>query len=342
MRQAQVRGEGLLRPVIRACILGCGGPTLSAEEAAFFRDARPWGFILFARNIETPDQVRKLVADLRETVDREDAPVLIDQEGGRVQRLGPPCWRRYPPGAAYAKAGLDMARLGGRLIAHDLAALGINVDCAPVLDLPAENAHAVIGDRAFGTRPTEVATLARAMADGLLAGGVLPIIKHIPGHGRAAGDSHETLPRVEASRKALETWDFQPFRLLADLPAAMTAHVVYTAFDAVQPATTSHATIDAAIRGAIGFDGLLISDDLEMKALTGSLRERAEASLAAGCDIVLQCHGGVRDMAQVTSGVGALEGRSAERAQAALSRVAGARELFDAAAEAARFEEAFV
>ncbi len=327
--------------MIRACILGCEGPTLGAEEAAFFREARPWGFILFARNVETPEQVRRLVADLRETVGREDAPVLIDQEGGRVQRLGPPHWRRYPPGAAYAATGAEMARLGGRLIAHDLAALGINVDCAPVLDLPAEGAHAIISDRAFGKRPTEAAVLARAMADGLLGGGVLPIVKHIPGHGRATSDSHEGLPRVEATRHALESWDFQPFRLLSDLPAAMTAHVVYSAYDAVQPATTSKSTIDRAIRGAIGFDGLLISDDLEMKALTGTLRERAEASLAAGCDVVLQCHGGVGDMSQVVSGVGSLEGRAAERSEAALSRMSAPRAAFDAVAEGARFESTF-
>jgi beta-N-acetylhexosaminidase len=327
--------------VIRACILGCAGPALGADEAALFRQARPWGFILFARNIETPDQVRKLVADLRETVGREDAPVLIDQEGGKVQRLGPPHWRLYPPGAAYKERGVDAARLGGRLIAHDLAALGINVDCAPVLDLPAEGAHAVIGDRAFGARPTEVATLARAMADGLLSGGVLPIVKHIPGHGRATSDSHVALPRVEASREALTAWDFQPFRLLADLPAAMTAHVVYSAYDPVNPATTSKATIDLAIRGAIGFDGLLISDDLEMKALTGSLKARAEASLAAGCDVVLQCHGGLGDMADVVSGVGALEGRSAARAEAALARLAAPRAPFDAVAEGRRFEAVF-
>jgi beta-N-acetylhexosaminidase len=327
--------------VIRACILGCAGFALGPEEAAFFRDAKPWGFILFARNVETPDQVRKLVSDLRETVGREDAPVLIDQEGGRVQRLGPPHWRRYPPGEAYGEAGADMARLGGRLIAHDLAMLGIDVDCAPVLDLPAQGAHAIIGDRAFGARPTEVATLARAMAEGLLSGGVLPIVKHIPGHGRATSDSHEALPRVEASRHDLESWDFEPFRLLSDLPAAMTAHVVYAAYDPVNPATTSKATIDQAIRGAIGFDGLLISDDLEMKALTGTLKARAEASLAAGCDVVLQCHGGVGDMAQVVSGVGALAGRAAIRAEAALARLKSPRAPFEAAAEGRRFEAAF-
>ena len=306
--------------MIRACILGCSGTTLSAEEAAFFADAKPWGFILFARNVDGPDQVRRLVADLRATVKRDDAPVLIDQEGGRVQRLGPPHWRRYPSGAAYGAAGAQVARLGGRLIAHDLIELGITVDCAPVLDLPAPGAHAVIGDRAFGERPTEVATLARAMADGLLSGGVLPIVKHIPGHGRALTDSHEALPRVHASKHDLESWDFQPFRLLSELPAAMTAHVVYTAFDETNPATTSKSVIDQAIRGAIGFDGLLISDDLEMKALSGSLN-------GAGGGV---SRGGMRhrapvprrrrvDMADVVAGTCPLEGRAAERAEAALA-----------------------
>ena len=210
-----------------------------------------------------------------------------------------------------------------------------------MLDLPAPGAHAIIGDRAFGDRPAEAAALARAMAEGLLAGGVMPIVKHIPGHGRALSDSHETLPRVDASRRELESRDFQPFRLLADMPAAMTAHVVYSAYDPVNPATTSRAVIDRVIRGFIGFDGLLISDDLEMKALTGSPRERAEASLAAGCDVVLQCHGGVADMAAVVAGVGPLEGRAAERAEAALARIAGGATAFDAAAEGRRFEAAF-
>ena len=326
--------------MIRACILGCSGTSLTAEEAAFFAEADPWGFILFARNVETPEQVRKLVDDLRGSVGREDAPVLIDQEGGRVQRLGPPHWRRYPPGAAYAGSGAEAARLGGRLIAADLAGLGITVDCAPVLDLPAPGAHAIIGDRAFGDRPAEAAALARAMAEGLLSGGVLPIIKHIPGHGRATSDSHESLPRVDASKGDLERWDFEPFRMLADLPAAMTAHVVYSAFDPDNPATTSKVVIDRVIRGAIGFQGLLISDDLEMKALSGTLRERAEASLAAGCDIVLQCHGGVADMADAVAGTTALEGRAAMRADAALALIRAPKGGFDPVAEGRRFDAA--
>ena len=323
----------------RACILGCASTTLSAEEAGFFRETQPWGFILFGRNVGTREEIRKLSADLRETVDREDAPILIDQEGGRVQRLASPHWRPYPPGSAYARAGAEFARLGGRLIAHDLAELGINVDCAPVLDLPAPGAHAIIGDRAFAERPAEAADLARAMAEGLIAGGVLPIVKHIPGHGRAGADSHETLPRVDASRHDLETWDFEPFRRLADLPMAMTAHVVYAAFDPDNSATTSRIVIEQAIRGSIGFDGLLMSDDLEMKALSGSLRERAEASLAAGCDVVLQCHGGLGEMAEVVSGVGELRGRAEQRAEAALARLL-VPDAFDVVAEGRRFDAA--
>ncbi len=208
-----------------------------------------------------------------------------------MQRLGPPHWRRYPAGQAYASP--EDARLGARLIAHDLKALGINVDCAPVADVPAPGSHEVIGDRAFSTEPARVAEMARAQAEGLLAGGVMPVVKHIPGHGRALADSHLALPRVEASLAELEARDFAPFRALADLPAAMTAHVVYSAIDPDQPATTSRMVIDRVIRGAIGFDGLLMSDDLDMKALSGSLAERARASIAAGCDVVLQCHGGL-------------------------------------------------
>ncbi|MEW5686004.1 MAG: glycoside hydrolase family 3 N-terminal domain-containing protein, partial [Pseudomonadota bacterium] len=249
-----------------ACILGCSGPSLTQAEIAFFRDARPWGFILFARNIEDPDQVRGLTAQLREAVGRADAPVLVDQEGGRVQRLGPPHWRRYPPARAYA--GLPdptlrraMARLGARLMAHDLAAVGINANCAPVLDVPGPQAHAVIGDRAYAEDPDEVAVLGRAVAEGLIAGGVLPVMKHIPGHGRARSDSHEALPVVDAAPEALDARDFAPFRALSDMPAAMTAHVVYAAFDRRRPATTSSAVLRGVVRTRIGFHGLLVSDD---------------------------------------------------------------------------------
>ena len=331
-----------------ACILGCAGPKLSPTERAFFRAVRPWGFILFKRNIETPDQVRGLVAELRACVDRADAPVLIDQEGGRVQRLGPPHWRRYPPGRAYGDLTTndplvrrEVTRLGARLLAHDLALLGINVDCVPVLDVPAPDGHEIIGDRAYGDTAEEVAFLGRAAAEGLIAGGVLPIIKHIPGHGRARADSHLNLPEVEASVEALEVRDFAPFRVLSDMPIAMTAHVVYTAFDARRPATTSRRVIGEVIRSRIGFDGLLVSDDLSMKALSGDFTARAKASLAAGCDIVLHCNGDPAEMQAVVAGARPLRGRAKTRAAAALARLARAPEPFDAEAGRARFDAAF-
>jgi beta-N-acetylhexosaminidase len=334
--------------VTSACILGCAGPVLSGEEQAFFRDVRPWGFILFKRNIETPDQVRALVEALRETVGRADAPVLIDQEGGRVARLGPPHWRRYPPGRAYGQlSGNDpllrreIARLGGRLLAHDLAALGVNVDCVPVLDVPHPGAHEIIGDRAYGDTADEVALLGRAASEGLIAGGVLPVIKHIPGHGRAGADSHMALPVVEASYAELDARDFAPFRVLSDMPMAMTAHVVYTAVDPRRPATTSKAAITRVIRGAIGFDGLLMSDDLSMKALSGDFAERARASLAAGCDVVLHCNGDMAEMKGVVAGTRALAGRAGQRARAALGRIARTPEPLDLDEARARFDAAF-
>jgi len=338
----------LLRQVsTSACILGCASTTLSREETAFFRDVQPWGFILFARNIETPDQVRKLVEALRETVGRADAPVLIDQEGGRVQRLKPPHWPLYPPGRAYGRLATndplmkrEIARLGARLIAHDLASLGINVDAVPVLDVPDPQGHEIIGDRAYGETPEEVAVLGRAAAEGLIAGGVLPIIKHIPGHGRAKADSHLELPVVEASWDELDGRDFQPFRVLSDMPMAMTAHVIYSAVDKKRPATTSKKAIRKVIRGAIGFDGLVMSDDLSMKALSGDFRERARDSLAAGCDVVLHCNGEMAEMKGVLEGTGALKGRAKQRAEVALARIARAPEPLDLADARVRFLEA--
>ncbi len=318
-----------------AAIFGLEGPRLSPREAAFFAEARPWGFILFGRNIETPDQVRALTAALRTSVDRPDAPILIDQEGGRVQRLGPPHWPAYPPGEVYGRlrdaegAGPDFAWLGARLIAHDLAALGITVDCAPVADVPVRGAHDIIGDRAYGDTPETVAALAGAFASGLMAGGVLPIVKHIPGHGRARADSHKALPVVETTLNELEATDFAAFRALKDLPMAMTAHVVFAALDPDQSATTSATVIEEVIRGRIGFDGLLMSDDLSMEALSGSLASRARASLAAGCDVVLHCNGSQSEMAEVASGTGLLAGRAAERARAALASLPPARQAFD-------------
>ncbi|HEX4199577.1 MAG TPA: beta-N-acetylhexosaminidase [Caulobacteraceae bacterium] len=327
-----------------ACILGCAGARLSDEERAFFRETQPWGFILFRRNVETPEQLRSLTEALRGCVGRSDAPVLIDQEGGRVQRMGPPHWPVYPPGRAYGQlppaVRRQTARLGARLIAHDLAAVGINVDCLPVLDVPAAGAHDVIGDRAYAATPDGVAELGRAAAEGLMDGGVLPVIKHIPGHGRAGADSHHALPIVAAPLAELEA-DFAPFRALADMPMAMTAHVVYAAVDADQPATTSLHVIDRIIRDRIGFKGLLMSDDVSMKALSGDLGALAHAALRAGCDIVLHCNGDMGEMRAVVEGSSGLAGAAEARAAAALARIAPASAPFDAAEARARFEAAF-
>ena len=321
---------------------------LTAQERAFFREVQPWGFILFKRNVDSPNQVRALVDSLRACVDRADAPVLIDQEGGRVQRLGPPHWLRYPPGRAYGELAAndplirrEITRLGARLLAYDLAALGINVDCVPVLDVPAPDGHEVIGDRAYGDTPDQVAALGRAAAEGLIAGGVLPVIKHIPGHGRARGDSHLTLPRVEASAEDLDVRDFAPFRVLSDMPMAMSAHVVYDALDPRRPATTSRKVIGEVIRGAIGFGGLLMTDDLSMKALSGDFTQRAKRALAAGCDIVLHCNGDPAEMTAVVAGTRLLAGKSKARADAALARIARSPEPLDVVEARARFDSAF-
>ena len=331
-----------------AAILGCAGTTLTAEEVAFFRDVKPWGFILFKRNIADPEQVRALTTALRATVGRDDAPILIDQEGGRVARLQPPHWRIYPPGRAYGElvandplTAREITRLGSRLIAHDLRAIGINVDCVPVLDVPDPQGHEIIGDRAYGDTPEQVATLGRAAAEGLLAGGVLPIIKHIPGHGRALSDSHLELPVVKAKLLELEIRDFAPFRVLSDMPMAMTAHVVYTAIDRNRPATTSKKAIRKIIRESIGFDGLLMSDDLSMKALSGDFKQRAKDSLSAGCDVVLHCNGDMAEMKAVMSGVGRLGKEARRRALAVMGRLVKVPEPFDVAEARARFDAAF-
>jgi beta-N-acetylhexosaminidase len=333
---------------ISAAILGCAGTTLTAEEAAFFRDVKPWGFILFKRNIADPNQVRTLTAALRVTVGRPDAPILIDQEGGRVARLQAPHWRKYPPGRAYGDlvandplVAREITRLGARLIAHDLLDLGINVDCVPVLDVPDPQGHEIIGDRAYGDTPEQVAALGRAAAEGLLAGGVLPIIKHIPGHGRAMADSHLELPVVKAKLAELDARDFAPFRVLSDMPMAMTAHVVYTAIDRSRPATTSKKAIKKIIRESIGFDGLLMSDDLSMKALSGDFRQRAKDSLAAGCDVVLHCNGDMAEMKAVMSGVGKLSREAKRRVQAVMGRLVRVPEPLDVAEARARFDAAF-
>ena len=317
-----------------AAIYGCSGHRLTEAERAFFAEARPWGFILFRRNIESPEQVRALTAELRDSIGDAEAPILIDQEGGRVQRMGPPHWPKYPPGEAYLKATNDplaareLVRLGARLMAHDLRAVGINVDCLPVLDTPVPGAHDIIGDRAYADDPATVAQLGRAAAEGLLAGGVLPVIKHMPGHGRAFADSHHALPVVHADLVTLDGWDFAPFKALSDMPMAMTAHVVFDAIDPKRPATTSKKAVKL-MRGHLGFGGLIMTDDLSMKALSGTLRERAGASLKAGCDVVLHCNGDLDEMRQVAEGTGALKGRAAKRAAAAMARVVHTPEPLD-------------
>jgi len=331
----------------RAFIAGCSGATLTHEEDAFFRDAAPWGFIRFRRTIETREQVRALCDALRDTVGRADAPILIDQEGGRVQRMGPPHWPKYPAGSAYGRVHAndplvrrELARLGARLMAHDLLAVGINVDCVPVLDVPVQGSHEIIGDRAYGRDPETVAVLGRAAAEGLLAGGVLPVIKHVPGHGRAFADSHLALPVVEAAREELEAHDFPPFRILADMPLAMSAHVVYTALDPERPATTSPVVIRDVIRGHIGYDGLLMTDDLSMHALSGSFRDRAEAAFAAGCDMALHCNGRMEEMAPVAEAAPELAGDALRRADAALMRLRHQPEPFDPVDARARLDSA--
>ena len=327
----------------RAFITGLAGLSLTDDERAFMRATRPWGFILFKRNVDNPAQVTRLVQELRNSVASPDAPVLIDQEGGRVQRLGPPHWPAYPPGAVFATLydidpalGLSAARLSNRLIAADLADLGITVDCLPLADVPVEGSDNVIGNRAYGTTPDQVAAIARAVTDGLEQGGVLPVLKHIPGHGRATADTHFQLPVVDTSAAELARTDFAAFRPLADLPMAMTAHVVFSALDAAQPATTSATIITQVIRGTIGFQGLLMSDDVSMNALQGTIAERTRAIVAAGCDIVLHCNGKLEEMRQVAAETPLLAGEALARAERALAarkpaqpfdRVAGRAEL---------------
>jgi len=305
--------------MLSAFITGLAGHELTQREAQVLRETRPCGVILFARNAADPDQLCRLTDAARAAVG-EEILVLIDQEGGRVQRLKPPHWRKLPPAAAYGRIygndpsrALRLARAAARLTAAELRAVGINTNCAPLIDVPVPDAHAVIGDRAYAARPDQVASLGAAVAEGFMAGGVLPVMKHVPGHGRATADSHFDLPVVTADLEDLSATDFLPFRRLAYLPAAMTAHVVFTAIDGDAPASTSPRVTKEVIRGAIGFDGLLMSDDLAMKALRGSVAERAAAVLAAGSDVVLACNGGLEETEAVAAVAPPLEGRALAR-----------------------------
>ena len=328
-----------------ACILGCAGPELTPDERAFFSAVRPWGFILFARNIKTADQTRALIAALREAAGDDNALVFVDQEGGRVQRLRPPLGRNRRPAALFGalhrdrpEAAEEAVRLNHQLIAWELAELGFDADCAPCVDLRVPGAHDIIGDRSFSTEPAVVAALGRAAIDGLLAGGVAPVIKHIPGHGRAGADSHFDLPVVDTPLEVLEHTDFAPFRAMADAPMAMTAHVTYSDIDASACATLSHRVISTVIRGHIGFDGLLMSDDLSMKALGGAFEDRTKGALAAGCDVVLHCNGDMAEMRAVAEATPDLAGRAAERAADARS-VARRVQSFDPDAAEARLAD---
>ncbi|SRR5579885_133193 len=327
-----------------ALIVGCAGPRLNAAERELFAEVKPWGLILFKRNCESPAQITALTQEFRGLTGYRDALVFIDQEGGRVQRLGPPQWPSFPPAATFGEIytrspaeAREAAKLGGRLIAEELSALGITADCLPVADLRLPQGHGVIGDRAYGEKVDTVVELARAASEGLMEGGVLPVMKHIPGHGRANADSHEALPTVAASLAELEKTDFEPFRRLNNLPMAMTAHVLYQTIDPELPATISPTVVRDVIRGHIGFDGLLMTDDLSMKALKGSLRERAKRSLKAGCDIVLHCNGNLAEMKEIAAACPPLKGDAARRAAAAIKARKSPLEKINLAEAHARF-----
>lgn len=328
---------------VNAAIFGCSGPELTSGEAAFFRDCNPWAFILFARNIETPDQVRKLCTDLRESVGR-DALIFVDQEGGRVQRFKPPHWRKAPWAGAFGdlyghnrKAALRATWLNFRLIADELRAVGVTANCAPVLDVPVWGADPIISDRAFSWNPNEMIKMAHACMAGLTAGGVVPVIKHLPGHGRATVDSHKALPVIEESLETLRNSDFLPFQAFPEAPMAMTAHVVLSAIDPDVPVTISPRAMKTIIRGELGYDGLVMSDDLDMKALKGDLTTLTEQTLKAGCDVALQCSGNLPSMVKIAKGLRPLKGEALRRATMAelMSDVA---ESFDKTSALAEYD----
>ena len=328
-----------------AIIFGCEGTALNDWERDFFADANPFGFILFKRNCESPEQLRHLTYDLREAIGRDDAPILVDQEGGRVTRLKPPHWRAAPaPGRLGALMELDPSaaeeavKLNTGLLSAELRDVGLNVNCIPSLDLAFPGAHDVIGDRAFAAEPEAAARLGKVCVDSCLAAGIMPVIKHIPGHGRAMVDSHLSLPVVDATLEELQATDFAAFKPLAGCPWGMTAHVVYTAVDPERPATQSATVVEEIIRTYIGFDGLLLSDDLSMEALEGDLGQRAAAAMTAGCDIALHCNGKRGEMQAVAVNAPVMSEKARARAAAAVRRLGKPGE-FDSEGAAARLKE---
>jgi beta-N-acetylhexosaminidase len=331
---------------LKAFISGCAGLALDDAERAFFAAARPCGLILFRRNCGNPEQIRTLIADFTESVGSDELLVLIDQEGGRVERMRPPHWRHMPPAACYGRLyGADpaiaarAAFAGARLTAEELYDLGITVNTMPVLDVPQEGAHDIIGDRAYATEPETVIVLGKAVIEGCLSGGVLPVIKHVPGHGRAGADSHLALPRIDASRSELEAVDFRTFHALRHTPLAMTAHVLMPAFDDVRASSVSPVIMGEVIRNLIGLTGLVMSDDLGMKALAGSFAERARGVIDAGCDVALHCSGNLDEMKEVAAAVSRLDGVAAERFARARAQLR-APEPFDPAEATALVTEA--
>ncbi len=326
----------------RALITDLAGPVLDEAERSFLRDYDPLGIIVFARNIENPQQLNELTSQFRDTVGRSDAPVTIDQEGGRIARLRAPHWWQGIAPYRLGMAGEEAARLAGRLLAADMASVGVDVDCAPCLDLCVEGMHDVIGDRAFGEEPETVASCGRAYAQGLEAGGVQPMIKHLPGHGRVGVDPHDALPVAEVDLETLRGADFKPFQALADVPWGMTAHVVYRSIDAYRPATQSPTVIGEIIRGELGFDGVLTSDAIDMQALSGSHAERARRSLAAGCDVVMHCNQPLETRIAVAEAVPELEGEALRRVKAALARKTAPDAEFDRDAALSRLEALLV
>ncbi len=305
-------------------IFGCESHRLTGWEKGFFSEINPYGFILFARNCDTPEQIKNLISELRELSGRDDLPVLVDQEGGRVARLRPPHWRRTPPAAVFGKLyetdqekALRAAYINACLISHELIELGFTADCAPVLDLTIPGAHEIVGDRSYGATPEKVAAIGRSVSQGFLDSGIMPVVKHIPGHGRAMVDSHKELPRVETSKIELASSDFEAFKLMRDAPWGMTAHVIYEDIDPDNIATVSEKVIKDIIRGEIGFEGILLSDDLSMKAMHGTYEERARAALSSGCDLALHCNGDQIEMQAVAKGLSSIDASKNSRLEKA-------------------------